>query len=302
VPREGVSGGSNRRWPALAAACVLAGGLLAGCAPAGVDGNLVDDWPALAEPKIFTPADAACHASAYRVTSSASTYETVDCTKTHGTETIHVGTLRGEDGSGNSPPAEDSPAMRSAYRECEQEAENFLGDDWRAGRLWLGVAFPSADGWTGGARWFRCDLIEVTSKDDDTPITRTASLKDALKGERPLGFTCYQVTSKNDTVSEMKPLECTQSHNAEFVGVYVPPDAAYQTLTQARWDAYHSACRNLIAKYVGVSTSTAKNAGSVASPFSKEEWERGNRGVRCHIWLEDKKTAKSLKGAGALPR
>jgi Septum formation len=290
VPREEVSGGSNRRWSALVAACVLAGGLLAGCAPAGVDGNLVDDWPAMAEPKIFTPASPACHASAYRVTSSASTYETVDCNKTHGTETIHVGTLRGENGSGNAPPAEDSPAMRAAYGECEQESEDFLGDDWRAGRLWLGVTFPSPEGWTGGARWFRCDLIEVTSKEDDTPITRTASLKDALSGERPLGFSCYQVTSKNDTVTEMKPLDCTASHNAEFVGVYEPPD-----------DAYHAACRNLIAKYVGISSSTAKNAGSVASPFSKEEWERGNRGVRCHVWLEDKKTTKSLKGAGSLP-
>jgi hypothetical protein len=299
--RKDVGAGSRRKLPVLAFSCALAAGVLAGCSPAGVDGNFTDDWPAISEPKIFTPAANVCHSSAFREIGSATSYETVDCDETHGTETVHVGTFRGEHGSGNQPPANDSPAIRAAYAECERAARDFLGDDWRAGRLWLGITLPTSKAWGGGAKWFRCDLIEVKSKDDDTPVARTASLKGALSGEREVGYSCYQVTSKNDVVSEMKPLDCNQQHNAEFVGVYVPSDGAYVKPDQARWDSYHSACRNLMSKYVGISSSTAKNAGSVASPYSEEEWERGNRGVRCHIWLETKKISKSLKGAGSLP-
>jgi hypothetical protein len=285
----------------MAAACALAAGLLAGCTPAGVDGNFTDDWPALSEPKIFTPESDVCHASSYKPEGPASTYETVDCAKSHGTETVHVGTFRGENGAGDTPPGDNTPAVRAAYTDCEQAARDFLGDDWRAGKLWLGITLPSDKAWSGGARWYRCDLIEVTSKDDDTPVARTASLKDGLRGDRPVGFGCYQVTSKNDVVEEMKPLPCTQSHNAEFVGIYVPPDTAYVKLDDARWNSYHTACRNLMAKYIGISAAKAKNVGSVASPFSQEEWERGNRAVRCHVWLENKRTTKSLKGAGSVP-
>ena len=302
MSRNGVGAARGHRWPALAASGALAVSLLSGCGIAGVDGDFTDDWPALSEPKVFTPEADVCHAGGFRKVDSATTYETVECTQTHGAETAHVGTFRGEYGSGDAPPANNSPAMRAAYGECEQAVRDFLGDDWRAGRLWLGVAMPSQKGWTGGARWFRCDLVEVRSKDDDTPVPRRASLRKALGGERPLGYTCFQVTSKDNSVDEMKPLACNQSHNAEFVGVYVPPEAPYTKPDDARWSSYHSACRGLIAKYVGVSASSAKAAGSVASPFSQEEWERGNRGVRCHLWLEDQKVTKSLKSAGSLPR
>jgi hypothetical protein len=212
-----------------------------------------------------------------------------------------VGTFRGEYREGVTPPLPGSPAIKAAYGECEQAARDYLGDDWRAGRLWLGVTVPSATGWGGGARWFRCELMEIVGKDDETVQARVGSVRGGLAGDRPLAFGCYQVTSKDDVVSAMVPLDCAKSHNAEFVGVHVPPDAPYVAPDDARWEAYHTACRGLIAKYVGISAETAKEAGSVASPSSKAEWERGNRGVRCHVWLETATTTGTLKGLGSLP-
>ncbi|HWG98995.1 MAG TPA: septum formation family protein [Pilimelia sp.] len=300
--RDAATAARRRSWPAIAVLGVLVGGLLAGCARTDLDGDVTDDWAAMAAPKVFQPAAATCHATPASRTVAATAYDPVDCAEAHRSETIHVGTFRGDAGSASAPPEDDTPAIRAAYTECEQAAKDFLGDDWRTGRVYLSVTLPTGSAWGGGARWFRCDLAEVRGKDDQSPVTRTGSLKDALRGGRgPLRYGCYQVTSRNDRVESMKPVPCTQAHNAEFVGVHVPPDAPYTRLTDARWSAYHTACRSLIARYIGVSVNTARRAGSVASPLGEDEWRRGNRGVLCHVWFEDKNLRKSVKGAGALP-
>jgi hypothetical protein len=291
----------------LAVTGVLAAAVLAGCAPGGVDGDLTDDWKGPGELKPFTPASGVCHAGGLAEVAPAAGYDPIDCTKSHQTETVHVGTLRGEHAEGSTPPTAGSPAVAAAYTECEQAARSYLGDDWRAGQMWLGIALPSSKGWGGGARWFRCDMVETTPDDDDDVdkgVARTASLKDGLRGERPVGLGCARMTSGSDaTIEETTPVECKRTHNAEFVGVYVPPAGPYTTLTRSRWASYYASCRGLIAEYVGISVSTAtRTAGVVAFPYSQAEWERGNRGVRCYLWLDKTNTSKSVKGAGAVPR
>jgi hypothetical protein len=296
------AGGSR---PGFAVVCVLAAVLVAACAPGGADGDLTDDWPQPGELKAFVPAAEVCHAGGYHETSPATQYETTDCTQAHLSETVHVGTLRGAAAGGGTTPEVNSPAARAAYEECEDKARDFLGDDWRAGNLWLGVTLPGVKGWKGGARWFRCVLIEAKSADSYVPVTREASLRGALRDEGEDGprLGCSLMTLKDGVITETKPLECTRSHNAEFVGMYVPPDGAYVEMTQARWESYYAGCYPAIARHLNVSLREAKTAGVVAFPFSKAEWERGNRGVRCHIWLgADERIAKSLKGARAVPR
>jgi hypothetical protein len=38
--------------------------------------------------------------------------------------------------------------------------------------------------------------------------------------------------------------------------------------------------------------------GQITYAFGKPEWDLGNRGVRCYIWMEGKTFTRSLKGAG----
>jgi hypothetical protein len=43
--------------------------------------------------------------------------------------------------------------------------------------------------------------------------------------------------------------------------------------------------------------------GQITYGFGKADWDLGNRGARCYIWLENKTFTSSMRGAGpgALP-
>ena len=107
-------------------------------------------------------------------------------------------------------------------RECEDRAEEYLGAGFRQGRLWLGVAVPSEPGWEGGARWFRCDVMEVESVYGD-PVQREGSLAGKLADDPALRLGCYTVEVADGAVERMSPVGCDQPHQAEFVGAWPAP-------------------------------------------------------------------------------
>jgi hypothetical protein len=136
-------------------------------------------------------------------------------------------------------------------------------------------------------------------------VTRTASLKDQLGKQGPLSLTCYQVTAqKSGQIESRDPVICARSHNSEFAGVFTAPFETYPA-KQADWDRLHSECRNVVAKYVRlpIDSNLRFRTGTVVVPGSQEDWEIGNRGVRCYLYLRGKSFTRSLKGAGtgALP-
>ncbi|MEV4497980.1 septum formation family protein [Micromonospora arborensis] len=288
-----------RRWlPAL----VLAGVttiLLAGCAPTrGADGDLTDDWPALRDPTPFAPAADTCLP---RVTAivQASTYETVDCARNHVAEAIHVGTFVGPDALAETRPEPGSSALRRARAECDQRAREMLGGDWHAARLALSLALPSGPAWSGGARWFRCDLSETGSIDNTRPVNRTGSLRGALIGDAPLTHRCFDPKLIGDNLNYMQPVLCTEPHRAEFVGVYEERDVSWAEFSRSAEQA-HKRCMELIATYAAVPNDVdlPYRAGSIYYPPSQREWEDGDRGVRCFLWSDDRKLTRSMRGAG----
>jgi hypothetical protein len=297
-----------RRGIAVAVVCGFAAVLVAGCGnPGGVDGSITDDWVAVSEPKSFVPEAGACHEATYAVSGSLSTYAPVDCTEPHRGETIYVGTFSGAATTRRTPPPKGSVQLRPAYAECDEQARTYLGEDFRHGRLWLGVVVPSASGWDGGARWFRCDLYEVTNVEEfGEPVTRQASLKGELTGDSPLALGCYQVTADaSGSIDSMKTIACTTAHNSEFVGVYAAPAAAGYPKSDADWQRMHTGCRGAVASYVKVPNDAELKfrTGTVAVPNLEDDWKAGNHGVRCYLYLKDAKFTKSLEGAGskALP-
>jgi hypothetical protein len=294
--------------PGAAALVVVLAVALAGCgAPGGVDGKLTDDWRAVRAPTGFTPAAEACHATAYADVGFRAGYEEVACDEPHRTETIAVGTFTGEPARAAAPPATGSPGAKAAYQDCDTEAVAFVGGDWRTARLWLGVVQPSPAAWKGGARWYRCDLVEVTSIEDDGELVqRTGSLRSALtEPDSPLRLTCYAVQlTAAGTIDRMPARPCTAQHNAEFAGVWKAGDLPYPK-TGEQWAAFHNGCRTLIAAYAKVPND--KNlefrTGVVSLPGGEDVWADGDRGVRCYLWVDGAKLTASVKGGGdkALP-
>jgi hypothetical protein len=294
-----------RRWWTAAGVAMATVFALAGCGgPAGVDGELVDDWHALPAAKLFVPEAGTCHPTIQSV-GYLSGYNPVDCAASHRSETLHLGTVTGPAADRSTPPAAGSEGVRTARAECDQQVSKAVGADWRSGRLLLSVIFPSPSAWTGGARWFRCDVSEVKSIDDGTISARTGSLRDALKPGSPLAYGCFDPKVSGGSVEDMRGVACTAKHRAEFVGIYQFPNVPYAEWRSSAQRA-HKACRSLIAKYVKVpdnSDMQYRSGTIVYHPFGEKEWKDGNRGVQCFLWLSDRQLTRSLKGGGskALP-
>ncbi|MEU1688009.1 septum formation family protein [Micromonospora sp. NPDC005707] len=293
-----------RRWWAAVAAGVTAVLALGGCgAPAGVDRDLADDWPAFGAPAAFVPQAGACHSTIQDV-GYLSGWNPVDCAATHRAETLYVGTLTGPDAGRGTPPKAGSTGARTAHAECAKQVNKAVGAEWRSGRLRLSVVFPSAAAWTGGAHWFRCDASEVASLDDGSVVARRGSLRNALKAGSPLALGCFNPKLSKDDVEEMRPVACTAKHHAEFVGVYRFPDLSYAEFQRTTLRA-HKGCRALIARYVKVPNNgdLVYRAGTIIYHPYEEEWQDGDRGVQCFLWVSDRTLTRSLKGGGskALP-
>jgi hypothetical protein len=170
------------------------------------------------------------------------------------------------------------------------------------------VTHPSAAAWTGGSRWFRCDVLEISSIEDDGGLVqRTGSLRDALQqAASPLLLTCYAVQmDTNGAIGTMPDASCAAKHSAEFVGVWYAGVAAAYPKTDAQWATFHTGCRKLIATYVGVpdDPDLQYRTGVVSLPGGEDVWALGDHGVRCYLWVDDATLTSSLKGKGptALP-
>jgi Septum formation len=308
VERAGGGGAGEvdgmRRWLTALALVGTATLALAGCSrPTGVDGNLTDDWAAIAAPKIFVPKVATCHPR-FQEVGYLSAYEPVDCAQRHQAETAHVGSFRGPEAELTTPPAAGSPPMREAYRDCDKRVTEFVGADWRTGRLSMIIVPPSSYGWTGGARWYRCDVIEVDGLDDAKFVDRSGSLKDALRGRSALAHGCFTPKVDDEDVRAMVPVGCTKPHRSEFVGVYKAPEAGYTIFDQDP-DRIHRGCYSVIARFADVPNdgSIDERVGSIYYYPSESEWKAGNRGIQCFLWIEDRDLTRSLKdaGTGGLP-
>ncbi|QOC89989.1 septum formation family protein [Micromonospora craniellae] len=288
----------QRATRSLVAAFAVAA-VLAGCSGSGgLDGDLVDDWGALPPPGPFTPAAEVCHEPEFTPTVSLAAYAPVDCAQPHRVETVYVGALPAERAA---PPAVGTTEMRTAFAECDKRASGFVGDDWRAGRLRLAVAVPSEPGWAAGSRWYRCDLMEVTTAEAAaTVVVRTGSLRDALRTPSPVRLGCQQTRSgRGGVVQTLVAVDCAKRHDAEFVGVWQSPERAYPTAS-AQWAPFYEGCRSVIARYTGVpdDTDLVFRSDLVVRPPGAGRWRAGDRGVRCYLWFGDRTVTGSLKGVG----
>lgn len=297
------------RWLALGVWCGLAATALAGCSdddrPAGIDGDLTGAWGGFGDPVPFLPAVQACHSQAFTASVALADYRPVTCDQQHLAETVHVGTFAGAAAELEAPPAPDSAEQRAAYQECDQRATEYLGGDFRQGRLWLGVAAPTEPGWQGGARWFRCELVEVESVYGDQ-VPREGSLAGTLSGDSGLKLGCYAVAVADGAVEQMSPVGCDEVHQAEFVGVWRAPSDAYPDPADGDAETQvYEGCREQVAAYVSVPADgdLVYRTGTIADWMSRQDWDAGDRAFRCYLWLPEQELTESMREAGtdALP-
>ncbi|MET8085749.1 septum formation family protein [Micromonospora sp. NPDC005237] len=288
-----------RRWLTAIAGGAVVALALTGCgAPAGVDRDLIDDWPAPVVAQQFVPAAGVCHHSSQQV-GFLSGYNPMECAESHRVETLHVGTLTGPGTERGTPPPPGSVGMRAAQAGCETEVNKAVGADWRSGRLGLAVVLPSPAAWAGGARWYRCDVTEIASIDDTAVDLRTGSLRGALTGASPLAYRCFNPKLDKDKIEEMVAVSCTAKHHAEFVGIWQAPDISYAEFNRTT-KRTHRACQSVTAKYAKVPDNSQLDfrAGTIYYQPYEQEWRNGNRGVQCFLWISDRDLTRSLKNAG----
>jgi hypothetical protein len=276
---------------------------LAGCTlPDSIDGDLTGGWTEMGEPVGFVPEVGTCHTEEHTTESTLEAYDPVDCAEEHVTEIVHVGEF-GEGASGRAtPPSTGSAEWRDAFAACEDGAADYLGADYRFARLWLGVVVPSTEAWEGGARWFRCDVIEYEDAIlFDSP--RSGSLAGALAEESSeLRLGCFEVElDDDDEIERMDPVGCDEPHHAEFVGVWQAPDVPYlDGDNEDSANRVHGGCREQVAEYVDlpVDGDLPFRTGTIADWMDEEDWDNGDRGFRCYLWLSGEELTGSLRGAG----
>jgi hypothetical protein len=282
-----------RRW-AVALTCALVLATAAGCSsgPAGIDGDLTDDWPALPSAQLFRPADHTCY-DKLSPTASPGDYAPIPCTKAHVAEAVVVGDLVAN--MWDALLERDAPAR--AFQKCSQQADAFLGADWRTGWLILQPVLPSAAGWKGGARWYRCDLAE-TSPVDGTVVDRTTTMKGGLAAGSKLRMSCADPKIDGEQVTEMHPVTCSSSHTAEFAGLW---QTTVKSSSDLATDAVEKGCDATIAKFAGIpdNSSVTARVGWLGFPPDDTSWQTGDRSIRCFLWLNGEKMTGSYRNAGA---
>lgn len=293
-----------RRRTAVTVAALGAVFVLGGCGgglPPGVDGDLTNGWPAMPQAKVVVPVAGACYPGVSGGVSDGDD-DTTPCGPMHALETVYVGTFAGADAQRSTPPAKASPALVAAYTDCRKNATAYLGDDFDLGALDLSVVLPSAPAWKGGARWYRCDIVRY--KDMELRSAGGAgSVKDGLRGDRPLALTCVTVTDDGKSaITDEQATACSTPHNAEVAGLFAAPDVPWPTDQTARDNMASKGCEAVGAKYLGESGGQVNNPllGWSWDGFVQERWEMGDRTVRCLLVGIKGDSANSVRFTGSV--
>jgi hypothetical protein len=173
---------------------------------------------------------------------------------------------------------------------------------WHEGRLGLAVIVPSTQEWTAGDHDYRCALFEFAVEGRSSKL-RTGSLRDGLRGARPLALTCLDARGVADgngwwaSVSDVVPIDCAQPHDGELAGLYVGADVAYPGAA-AVGDEVMRTCTAKVATFLGRSRAAVEQGADlrVVPGGYPDRWELGDRTSRCYVLAgPDNRRTKSLR-------
>jgi hypothetical protein len=265
------------------------------CGVSAGDGNLSDDWAVMSDATVRVPEAGKCYtvSSRGRDAYTPSWFRPVSCTDQHTAETFHVGQLPE---SVSAQPKFGDRDYWAAFDVCETQSKTFLGGDWHAARLYLTMFVPTTQQWDAGARWFACQLMETESVVDSIAVPRNVSLQNALTGAAAVAHRCTNVTGLTEkSWGDMTAVDCAQPHDAEYAGSFKVPGTTAPTGDKR--DTTFDECWNVVARYLG-GTVDGMRMGYIPWGMHPQDWQRGDRWVRCFAWSSEKKTRGSAKGLG----
>lgn len=275
----------RRRAAALGLGLIL---LLAGCA----NGDITQSWGPMPAAKQFRPEAGTCHATLDDTAeeTTADEYKPVPCSGPHKAETVAVLDLSAAE------TASTTPWINSAYTECTKKVNAWLGGDYRTGWTVIHPLLPSSAAQSGGARWIRCDVGEM-SPIDRTAIERKGTMKGSLKPGGKLLMTCANTTIGSDDGLDEHPVSCASKHDTEFAGLYVSAKKEYSDFTRAEMD---KGCSPVLARFAGVPNNRdlEYRVGWVAFQPDEHAWSLGDHAMRCFLWFAPRKVTGSYRKAG----
>jgi hypothetical protein len=280
-----------------------------GSAPSVGDGVLGAEWAKLPPATVPMPVTGACsQGTAANAGWDLSLFasEPIDCARPHRRETFYFGTLDADASADLPEPGDDR--FRVAYETCAKQAAEFLGGDFHTARVVSVPVMPSESQWRGMARWFRCEMLEITSA-NLALAQRSSSLRDGLRGARPLALTCAneKLTADKKFVQDMTFVGCETRHNNEMTGIYVAPDGPYPGQDKANEKA-QSACYGIGATYLGMTRAALNGTGGIswiAWGGDETTWAVGDRSYWCFMApYPSRQFTGSIKGRrpGSFPR
>jgi hypothetical protein len=193
-----------------------------------------------------------------------------------------------------------SPEQRAAYGQCQSPTAAFLGKDWHSGLVELDVVVPDSVAWTGGARWFRCDVTMLDYPDGE-PTAYSLSLKGALSANTAASLQCVTWKDHSTYITDITKSSCSKPFNGEYAGFFTAPDTAYPSTAKKRDQIAGDGCAEVVAHYLGFANFASDNnfdVGWVYMSFDKDRWNSGDRTIRCFAaaFTPDHKFTASVKG------
>ncbi|GHJ48337.1 hypothetical protein Cs7R123_56790 [Catellatospora sp. TT07R-123] len=273
---------SARRLALLASATIL---LAAGCssAPSSDAGPATPSASAAAE--TYEPKAGSCLKVLGDLDKPAQDRQAdkvVSCTESHDLQIVGAGTL-------DQGPTTD--AMDKAYQDCDGMARRFLHEDWRNGKLEIGVFHTKSASRSDGVRWWECALIPYYAY--DSPNSTDQDLSGGIPAK--LRYGCQTLNEVNGKLADIHDVACSTPHQAEYTGAIVMPVGTKYPTDAASWKSIHTRCRAVVAAYVGVSKSYP-DMDIYSEPLrTRDDWAK-RRDVRCFIYLWPKKMTGSAKG------
>jgi hypothetical protein len=66
------------------------------------------------------------------------------------------------------------------------------------------------------------------------------------------------------------------------------------------WNQIHAGCLGLVAEFADVpdDDDLSFRSGTIAVPMARDDYDYGDRGIRCYLWVDGADFTESLAGAG----
>lgn len=290
---------------ALGAALLTTLLLTSACTPAGGDGDLVDDWAALAAPAFQVSKAGDCLTGDLRAMYAKSYYRTtpVECAAEHTLDVVAVADLP----DAAEPPGWDTDGSRAAHAACDKAVTEYVGGDWHTGALGIHVLLPSAEPWKGGLRAAVCSVFSLGDA-YGSMRRHQGVLRGVLSGDAPAALRCQQQDGSaqlergfHREITQLAPIDCAQPHDAEFVGLTRMPSGpkpSAETMDRLLGDG----CWTRAAAFLALTESALSSRDDIAITFGTDvdgPWAAGDRVVRCFLIVPVASPVKgSLKGLG----